>query len=333
IHRLISQGTIEEKIYKVIGTKSELAQRILDTAQHGVDVLTEDDALTGLLSEHLDAWDDTEATDTPLPAPQPPTAQDEDEEPEASRSTTMDWEPTAGPATPSTSRPATPSTSRETAQPTTRRGRHEKRASVSSIDAIINPKRVRIENEPLKAKGTARDAGTLHPSDPQAYFRSLLQNNNATPPTRPQPRRSTRGLRKSARLNTPGPEQGSQTTASSRAGDARRAEQLLYGNGAGAVSLPLPLPEAARQLWAGSGDNAPDQLHELLFEHSQRYREDYLAARDIYTGPDASQVGRGKRNAFSLSDLIEEHAQSRGLRAETGRWWYEHLRREEETVP
>ncbi|MEU8531097.1 hypothetical protein AB0C77_36815, partial [Streptomyces sp. NPDC048629] len=255
---------------------------------------------------------------------------------EASRSTTMDWEPTAGPATPSTSRPATPSTSREAAQPTTRRALHGKRPSVSSIDDILNPKRLRTDPEPLKAKGTARDAGTLHPSDPQAYFRSLLQNNNATPPTRPQPRRSTRGLRKSARLNTPDPGEGSGKTippASSRAGDARRAEQLLYGNGAGAVSLPLPLPEAARQLWAGSGDNALDQLHDLLFEHSQRYREDYLAARDVYTGPDASQVGRGKRNAFNLSDLIEEHAQSRGLRPETGRWWYEHLRREEETAP
>ncbi|MEU8529936.1 SNF2-related protein [Streptomyces sp. NPDC048629] len=351
IHRLISKGTIEETIHQAITTKTALAQQILDAAAQSVDVLTDDNVLTGLLTGHLDTWPLTDPIGTPLSSgavprseasqshlPEQTTGQEQDEVQEESGNT-IHGQPPAGPT-------------RSSSQARAPRARHVKRPSASNIDAIINPKRLRTRasvdtdeagqptdvhtpstDDPqlLEAHGANRDTGM--PNDPRAFFRALIEDTSTTPETRTRPR-PARNLRPRVQRNPLGAVPGSETASStSSATGIRRAEQLLYGDGAGVVRMPLPLTEVARRMGDGPNGISPSELHEDLLDPvagSPRYRADYQAARAIFNPPGASRVRRGKRDTSGVSQLIEEHAIAQGLRAETGRWWYEHLRSDNE---
>ncbi len=118
IHRLISQGTIEDKISDILTDKTALAENLLDNLQGNAGTLTDDDRFTELLAEHL-------TTTTNSPTPQAlPTPHTDTETPGASTTTPgmLNAPPTPTPATPE--------------QPPRLRQRRKKK---TTIDSVINP--------------------------------------------------------------------------------------------------------------------------------------------------------------------------------------------------
>ncbi|MFC8278408.1 SNF2-related protein, partial [Streptomyces sp. NPDC057271] len=179
IHRLISQGTIEDKISEILVGKATLAGQVLDNIQGNADTLTDDDRFTELLAEHLaehpaehsatgtgsGSTDPHPGTPHTLPTPStsagtPPVATPQTPAP-----------PTSTPSGPTA--PPTPETPRTpTAPERAPRSRRRRKKTTTAIDSIINPtpgRRTTRGSRPTHDSTTGNASVSPVPGHPQTH--------------------------------------------------------------------------------------------------------------------------------------------------------------------
>ncbi|MFC8553533.1 hypothetical protein ACFUMI_39215, partial [Streptomyces sp. NPDC057273] len=183
IHRLISQGTIEVKISKVLVGKAALAGQVLDRIQGNAHTLTDDERFTELLAEHpaehpatgtatgtgtgtgTGSTDPHPGTPHTLPTPStsagtPPVATPQTPAPPTSTP--------SGPTAPPT--PETPRTPTAPERPPRLRPRRKK--TTAAMDSIINPtpgRRTTRGSRPTHDSTTGNASVSPAPGHPQTH--------------------------------------------------------------------------------------------------------------------------------------------------------------------
>ncbi|MFE7810387.1 hypothetical protein ACFU51_38150, partial [Streptomyces sp. NPDC057430] len=198
IHRLISQGTIEDKISEILVDKATLAGQVLDRIQGNAHTLTDDERFTELLAEHLAEHPATgtatgtgTGTGTGSTDPHPGTPHTL-----PTPSTSAGTPPVATPQTPAppTSTPSgptappTPETPRTPVSPARAPRLRRKRKTTTAIDSIINPtpgRRITRSSRPTHDSTTGNASVSPAPGHPQTHHLDADAEDPANLPATP----------------------------------------------------------------------------------------------------------------------------------------------------